>query len=125
MNFFVGSTLLIYLTNNILNSIALNTAGCFYNSLVFVKKGAESYKIIEYTKTQISKLDIKVKLELVSALMDNLPENKITKTIENGLIELIFKINSIINWIDYEIIKHQEKWFSSYRKLSFDEKITF
>ena len=84
-------------------------------------------------------MDIKIKLELIQKLMSkNVTENQtslehetatkvhnisIANVIENGLVELIFKIKSAIEWIDFEVENHKQKWFSGYRGINFENKI--
>jgi hypothetical protein len=123
LHYVVGGTLLTYITTNILNSLILSTVDTMYSGVSFVRHGTESNKAIMNIRKEIVKLDIKVKLELVKTLMDSLPVNDITKVIENGLIELMYNIKTVVDWIDYAILKHQEKWFSGYRSISFDDKI--
>jgi hypothetical protein len=123
LHYVVGGTLLTYITTNILNSLILSTVDTMYSGVSFLRHGTESNKAIMNIRKEIVKLDIKVKLELVKTLMDSLPVNDITKVIENGLIELMYNIKTVVDWIDYAILKHQEKWFSGYRSISFDDKI--
>lgn len=123
MHYVVGGTLLTYITTNILNSMVLSTVDTVCSGMSYVTYGSQSSKVIINVKKEIAKLDIKVKIELVKTLMANLPKTEITKVIETGLIELMFNIKSIVDWIDYEITKHNEKWFAEYRTISFDEKI--
>lgn len=123
LHYVVGGTLLTYITTNILNSLIVSTVDTMYSGVSFVRHGTESNKAITNIRKDVAKLDIKVKLELVKTLMDSLPVNDITKVIENGLIELMYNIKTVVDWIDYEITKHNEKWFSGYRSISFDDKI--
>lgn len=123
LHYVVGGTLLTYITTNILNSLVLNTVDTMYSGVSFVRHGTESNKAIANVKKEVAKLDIKVKLELVKTLMNSLPINDITKVIENGLIELMYNIKSVVDSIDYAVLKHQEKWFAGYRLISFDDKI--
>lgn len=123
LHYVVGGTIITYIGTNILNSLIVGTLDTLYSGVSFVKNGTETNKIIDKVRKDIAKLDITIKLELVKKLMEELPENDITKIIENGLVELMFKIKSVIDWIDYEINKHQQKWFSGYRSINFEDKI--
>jgi hypothetical protein len=123
LHYVVGGTLLTYISTNVLNTLVASTIDTLYSSVSFVKNGTHCNKIIDKVRKEVEKLDIKVKLELVKALMDKLPQNDITKVIENGLIELMFEIKSVVDWIDYEIAKHQQKYFSGYREINFGDKL--
>lgn len=123
LHYVVGGTFATLIGTNLLHDLVVGTLGIMYSSTSFVRHGSESNKIIDKVRKDIAKLDITIKLELVKTLMNNLPINDITKVIENGLVELMFKIKSVIDWIDYEIAKHQEKWFSGYRAINFEDKI--
>jgi hypothetical protein len=35
----------------------------------------------------------------------------------------MFKIKSLLEWIEYEIDKHNTKWFSGYRSIAVDNKM--
>ena len=35
----------------------------------------------------------------------------------------MFEIKSVVDWIDYEIAKHQQKYFSGYRSINFEDKL--
>ena len=123
LHYVVGGTFATLIGTNLLHDLVVGTLGIMYSSTSFVRHGSESNKVIDKVRKDIAKLDITIKLELVKTLMNNLPINDITKVIENGLVELMFKIKSVIDWIDYEIAKHQEKWFSGYRAINFEDKI--
>ena len=123
LHYVVGGTFATLIGTNLLNDLVSGTLGIMYSSTSFVRHGSESNKVIDKVRKDIAKMDITIKLELVKTLMNNLPINDITKVIENGLVELMFKIKSVIDWIDYEIVKHQQKWFSGYRAINFEDKI--
>jgi hypothetical protein len=123
LHYVVGGTLLTYISTNVLNTLVASTIDTLYSSVSFVKNGTDCNKVIDKVRKEVDKLDIKVKLELVKALMDKLPQNDITKVIENGLIELMFEIKSVVDWIDYEIAKHQQKYLSGYRSINFEDKL--
>ena len=123
INYIIGGTLLTFTGTNIINSIVLGTLNTIYSSMIFIKTGYEPNKIINNIKTEISKLDIKLKLDLINTLIEKIPTNDINKLIENGLHELISNIKQNIEWIDNEIIQHNTKWFSGYRDINIDYKL--
>ena len=123
INYIIGGTLLTFTGTNIINSIVLGTLNTIYSNMIFVKSGYEPNKIINNIKTEISKLDIKLKLDLINTLIEKIPTNDINKLIENGLHELISNIKQTIEWIDNEIIQHNTKWFSGYRDINIDYKL--
>jgi len=135
LHYVVGGTFATLIGTNLLHDLVSGILGIMYSSTSFVRHGTESNKIIDKVRKDIEKMDITIKLELVKTLMDKiadtladnlsdkLPKNDIIHIIENGLVDLIFKIKSVIDWVDYEIAKHQQKWFSGYRAINFEDKI--
>jgi len=141
ISYFVGGTLLTYVSSNILNTLVVSTLDTLYTSASFVKNGSNCNKIIEKVRTELAQMDITLKLELIKTLMDTYeksengdkgdkgnssetPEKSIFTVIVTGLVELITKIKSAIDWIEFEIDKHIQKWFSGYRSINFEDKIT-
>jgi len=123
LHYIVGGTFATLIGTNLLHDLLSGTLGIMYSSTSFVRHGSESNKVIDKVRKDIEKMDITIKLELVGTLMVKLQKNDITKIIENGLVDLMFKIKSVIDWIDYEIAKHKQKWFSGYRSINFEDKI--
>ena len=119
----IGGTIVTLISSNLVNSLVSSTIELLGNSASFIRHGTESNKKIHKIRDQIEEMDIKIKLELVKTLLETLPKTDINTIMENGLIDLISKIKSIVEWIDFEIDKHSVKWFSSYRSLSIDEKL--
>ena len=120
LNFVVGGTLLTFAGTNIVNSIVTGTLNTIYSSLLFFKNGTETDTIINKIRKKIDKLDIKIKLDLVNILIVKLPINDINRVIEEGLVELILKIKTLIELIECEISDHKNKWLSGYRGISVD-----
>ncbi len=123
MNYVVGGTLLTFAGTNIINNIVISTLHTLYSSVIFVTYGSESNVIINKIKTDIEKLDIKLKLDLVNKLTNKLLDNDIHKIIVDGVVDVISNIKSNIEIIDCEIVKHNEKWFSGYRSINFEDKL--
>lgn len=146
----IGGTLLTMISGNLINSLVSGTIDILYSSAAFVKHGSEANQTIKDIRYQIEELDLKIKLELVQSILskyycNNLPNDTLTndtnhdninpvninpddksiytKIIESGLIDIIYKIKSLLEWVDFEINKHQLKWFSNYRSISLDDKI--
>jgi hypothetical protein len=109
--------------SNVVNTLVSGTIDILYNSASFVKNGTESNKVIETIKNDMAVLDIPIKLQLIQTLTEKAPNNEITHIIEQGLSDLIFKIKSVIEWIEYEISKHNSKWFAGYRSISIEDKM--
>jgi hypothetical protein len=135
ISYFVGGTLLTYVSSNILNTLVVGTLDTLYTSASFVKNGSDCNKIIQKVRTELAQMDITLKLELIKTLMDTYEkgakcdsletsEKTIFTVIVTGLVELITKIKSAIEWIEFEIDKHIQKWFSGYRSINFEDKIT-
>ena len=123
MNYIIGGTLATVAGTHIIHNLVVGTLQTIYSSVLFVKNGNEPDLMIKKIKKEIEKLDIKVKLDLVNTLIIKVPSNDINKIIENGLTTLIFNIKTLIELIDYEIMKHNNKWFASYRTVNFDEHL--
>ena len=123
LHYMIGGTIVTLISSNLVNSLVSSTIELLGNGASFIRHGTESNKKIQKLRNQIEEMDIKIKLELVKTMLETLPKNDINTIIENGLIDLISKIKSIVEWIDFEIDKHSIKWFSSYRSLSIDEKL--
>ena len=119
----IGGTIVTLISSNLVNSLVSSTVELLGTSASFIRHGTESNKKIQKIRNQIEEMDIKIKLELVKTMLETLSKNDINTIIENGLIDLISKIKSVVEWIDFEIDKHSLKWFSSYRSISIDEKI--
>lgn len=124
LHYVVGGTVVTMIGSHLLNSIVYGTVDILYNSASFAKNGTDSNKMINQIRKQLEMLDIPIKLQLVASLMSKAPDNDITKILENGLVELTFKIKTLLETIDYEISKHNSKWFSGYRGISVDDKLT-
>jgi hypothetical protein len=123
MNYLIGGTFATFIGTNLLSHVIEGTLGILYTSATFIKNGNNSNYVIKKIQNKIEEMDITIKLELVKTLKQTLPDNEINKILENGLIDLITKIKSTIEWIDYEIERHNRKWFSSYRILNIDNQI--
>ena len=131
IHYVVGGTFLTFLSSNIVNTIITGTLDTVYSGISFAKNGSNCNKIIEKVKKDLDHMDIKIKIELANTLIKkyttpdihDIPANDIAKIIINGIIELITKINSIIEWIDLETIKHSQKWLSGYRSIALEDKI--
>jgi hypothetical protein len=119
----IGGTIVTLISSNLVNSLVSSTVELLGTSASFIRHGTESNKKIQKIRNQIEEMDIKIKLELVKTLLETLPKNDVNTIIENGLIDLISKIKSVVEWIDFEIDKHSLKWFSSYRSIYIDEKL--
>jgi Na+/phosphate symporter len=123
LHYMIGGTLVTLISSNLVNSLVSSTIELLGSSASFIRHGTDSNKKIQKIRNQIEEMDIKIKLELVRTLLETLSKNDVNTIIENGLIDLISKIKSIVEWIDFEIDKHSFKWFSSYRSISIDEKL--
>jgi len=123
LHYVVGGTVITMIGSHLLNALVSGTVDILYNSASFAKNGTESNKMIVQIRKQLDIFDIPIKLQLVTSLMTKAPDNDITKILEEGLVDLTFKIKTLLESIDYEISKHNAKWFSGYRNISIDDKI--
>lgn len=123
LHYLVGGSIITLIGTNLLNNVVVGTLDVIYNSATFMKNGTESNKDIARVQNEIEMLDIAVKLQLVKTLMNNATDGPIMKIIETGLLDLVYKIKSLIESIDYEIAKHKQKWFAGYRAVYIDKKL--
>jgi hypothetical protein len=79
--------------------------------------------MINTIRQRIEEMDIPIKLKLVQKLLETLPKTDTNSILEDGLVEIMFKIKSLLEWIEYEINKHNAKWFSGYRNIAVDSKL--
>jgi hypothetical protein len=122
----IGGTFITMLGGNILNNLVSGTLDILYSSAAFIRYGSESNKTIQKIRIQIEEMDIKLKLELVQTLLQPGIEpilSPMTKIIETGLIDIVYKIKSLLEYIDFEIDKHKLKWFAGYRSILIDDKL--
>jgi hypothetical protein len=123
LHYVVGGTVVTMIGGNIVNTIISSTIDILYSSASFLRKGKETNKMIEKIHMQIEEMDIAIKLKLVQKLLDTLPKTETNAILEEGLVEIMFKIKSLLEWIEYEISKHGAKWFSGYRSITVDDKL--
>jgi hypothetical protein len=123
LNYVVGGTVITLIGSNIANTLVHGTIALLCSSASFLHRGTESNKMIEKIRLRVEEMDIPIKLKLVQKLLDTLPHNDTNNILEEGLIEIMFKIKSLLEWVNYEIDKHNQKWFASYRSVSIDSKL--
>ena len=123
LNYVVGGTIVTLIGSNIVNTLVHGTIALLCSSASFIHRGTESNKMIEKIRLRIEEMDIPIKLKLVKKLLDTLPRNETNDILEEGLVDIMFKIKSLLEWINYEIDKHNHKWFASYRSVSMDSKL--
>jgi hypothetical protein len=123
LNYVVGGTVITLIGSNIANTLVHGTIALLCSSASFLHRGTESNKMIEKIRLRVEEMDIPIKLKLVQKLLDTLPHNDTNNILEEGLIEIMFKIKSLLEWVNYEIDKHNQKWFASYRSVSMDSKL--
>ncbi len=123
INYIIGGTVATLLGGNLMQTLSESIVSTLFTSASFIRNGSESNKMISKIRLQIEEMDIPIKLKLVQTLLDKLPKTETNSILEEGLVEKMFKIKQLIEWIDYEIKKHYEKWFSSYRSITVNEKL--
>jgi len=121
--YLIGGTLATLISSNILHSLTENIINTICASASFIRKGTESNKMIMVIQQQIYEMDIPIKLKLVQTLLEKEPKKEINTILEDGLVEIVFKIKSILEWIEYEIKKHTTKWFANYRSINITDKL--
>ena len=123
LNYVVGGTVITLIGSNVINTLIQGTIALVCSSASFTHQGKQNNKMIEKIRLQIEEMDITIKLKLVEKLLQTLPKNETNCILEDGLIDIMFKIKSLLEWINYEIEKHNNKWFSSYRSVDLDSKL--
>lgn len=123
LNYVVGGTVVTLIGSNVLNTLINGTIALVCSSASFVRYGTESNKVIQKIRLRIEEMDIPIKLKLVQKMLDTLPKTDTNDILEDGLVEIMFKIKSLLEWIEYEIDKHNYKWFVGYRGIDVDTKL--
>jgi hypothetical protein len=123
LHYVVGGTVITLIGSNVVNSLIHGTIALVCSSASFLHRGTESNKMIDKIRLRIEEMDIPIKLKLVEKLLQTLPKNDTNDILEDGLVDIMFKIKSLLEWINYEIDKHNHKWFASYRNVSVDSKL--
>ena len=128
MNYVIGGTIATIISSNIVNNIITNLITTIYGGTLFLRYGRDNNSMIEKYKNEIEEMDIAIKLEIIynklSSQYGNDKDCEKNKTVQIlGLLELIFKIKSIMENINYEIEKHDNKWFSNYRSVNIANKL--
>ena len=123
LHYVVGGTVITLIGSNVVNTLINGTIALVFSSASFLHRGTESNKMINKIRLQIEEMDIPIKLKLVQKLLDTLPKNDKNDILEDGLVDIMFKIKSLLEWITYEIDKHNQKWFASYRSVDLDSKL--
>jgi len=121
--YIIGGTLATLIGSNIIHTVAEGIIYSIYSSASFLRRGTESNKMITAIRLRIEEMDIPIKLKLVQKLLETLPKTDTNSILEEGLVEIMFKIKSLLEWIDYEITRHNAKWFVGYRSIAVDDKL--
>jgi len=123
IHYVISGTVATMIGSNILHMIISSTIDSIYNSVSFLKNGTESHKDIIKIKKDVQSLDITVKLKMIQNLLNTLPETDISKIVEDGLGDIIYKIKNLVDLIDLDIEKHKRKWLNSYRSINLSDKM--
>ena len=110
--YIIGGTLATLIGSNVVHTLTEGIIYTICSSAGFLRRGTESNKMINA-----------IKLKLVQKLLETLPKTETNSILEDGLVEIMFKIKSLLEWIEYEIDKHNTKWFSGYRNIAVDNKM--
>jgi hypothetical protein len=121
--YIIGGTVATLVGSNVMHTLSEGIVYTIYSSANFLRHGTESNKMITSIRLKIEEMDIPIKLKLVQKLLDTLPKTDTNSILEEGLIDIMFKIKSLLEWIEYEISKHSAKWFAGYRGISVDDKL--
>lgn len=121
--YLIGGTLATLISSNVLHSLSEKIITTICSSASFLRKGTETNKIIHRIRLRIEEMDIPIKLKLVEKLLETLPKTETNFILEEGLVNIMFKIKSLLEWIEYEIEKHNAKWFAGYRSITVDCKL--
>ena len=121
--YIIGGTLATLISSNIVHTLSEGIINTIFSSASFLRRGTESNKMINTIRQRIEEMDIPIKLKLVQKLLETLPKTETNSILEDGLVEIMFKIKSLLEWIEYEINKHNTKWFSGYRNIAVNSKL--
>lgn len=121
--YIIGGTIATLISSNIVNTLIEGIIYTICSSASFLRRGTESNKMIAAIRLRIEEMDIPIKLKLIQKLLETLPKTETNAILEEGLVDIMFKVKSLIEWIDYEIDKHNAKWFAGYRSIMVDSKL--
>ena len=121
--YIIGGTLATLIGSNVVHTLTEGIIYTICSSASFLRRGTESNKMINAIRLRIEEMDIPIKLKLVQKLLETLPKTETNSILEDGLVEIMLKIKSLLEWIEYEIDKHNAKWFSGYRSIAVDSKM--
>ena len=117
-----GGTAVLFGTS-LINDVVSGTLRTLYGTLAFLKNGSVSPDYIIHIETHIRRLDIQMKVDLVTYILAKNPSGA-ESIIVKGLKELVDEIDCNLKTINLEIDTHQHKWFASYRGLNVDIHLT-
>jgi hypothetical protein len=123
LHYVVGGTVITMIGGNIANTMITGIMEILYSGASYLRHGTESNKMITTIRLRIDEMDIPIKLKLVQNLLETLPQNATNSILEEGLVDIMFKIKSLLEWIEYEIERHNAKWFAGYRSIMVDSKL--
>lgn len=118
--YFAGETLITYMSHNLAMTAITDTSNSIYN-LVYRINGYSNNFILK----QLDEMDIVSKINIVEALIKQIPENKYKEDTPifialHQLHKIVQDIEQLLKDMELEFKYHNTKWFSSWRGCNFN-----
>ena len=109
---------------SIISQVAASSLNILYNTLGYITYGKTSNADIDTIKSTLNSMDLEVNIKIVHEFIMKKDKTDTELILENGLNEIITKINKQLENINNAILNHQLKWFSSYRSFNVSSNMT-
>jgi hypothetical protein len=124
MNIVLRGGAVALFSTSIISQVAAGSLNILYNTLGYITYGKTSNADIETIKSTLNSLDLEVNIKIVNEFIMKTDKTDTELILENGLNEIITKINKQLENINSAILNHQLKWFSSYRSFNVSSNMT-
>ena len=124
MNMVLRGGAVALFSTSIISQVAAGSLNILYNTLGYITYGKTSNADIETIKSTLNSLDLEVNIKIVNEFIMKTDKTDTELILENGLNEIITKINKQLENINSAILNHQLKWFSSYRSFNVSSNMT-
>ena len=118
--YFAGETLITYMSHNLAMTAITDTSNSIYN-LIYRINGYSNHYILK----QLDEMDIVSKINIVEALIKQIPEDKYKEETPiyialHQLHKIVQDIEQLLKDMENEFKYHNTKWFSSWRGCNFN-----
>jgi len=124
MNMVLRGGAVALFSTSIISQVAAGSLNILYNTLGYITYGKTSNADIETIKSTLNSLDLEVNIKIINEFIMKKDKTDTELILENGLNDIITKINKQLENINNAILNHQLKWFSSYRSFNVSSNMT-